>query len=83
MGFAVGRCALEQAQGHNLDDDGTGAAQGKAKDHTVLRLRGGEHRGASGKDWLLRNNVAVLVIVFLLLGALLTLNGVTGLLASA
>jgi Sap, sulfolipid-1-addressing protein len=35
------------------------------------------------KDWLLRNNVAVLVIVFLLLGALLTLNGVTGLFASA
>ena len=35
------------------------------------------------KDCLLRNNVAVLVIVFLLLGALLTLNGVTGLLASA
>lgn len=35
------------------------------------------------QDCLLRNNVAVLVIVFLLLGALLTLNGVTGLLASA
>lgn len=34
------------------------------------------------KDWLLRNNVAVLAIVFLLLGALLTLNGFTGLLAS-
>jgi cytosine/uracil/thiamine/allantoin permease len=31
------------------------------------------------KDWLLRNNVAVMSVVFLVLGALLIYNGVTGL----
>jgi threonine/homoserine/homoserine lactone efflux protein len=31
------------------------------------------------KDWLLRNNAAVLVVVFLVLGALLMTNGIAGL----
>lgn len=31
------------------------------------------------KDWLLRNNTAVMVVVFLVLGALLIYNGVAGL----
>jgi len=31
------------------------------------------------KDWLLRNNAAVLVVVFLVLGALLVTNGIAGL----
>jgi hypothetical protein len=31
------------------------------------------------KDWLLRNNAAVLVVVFLILGALLISNGIMAL----